>query len=175
VTEVVSEVLFKNPDQNVRVLASQFFSRSGKALKVDFAARMAADVTRGKTVYATNCATCHRHGDTGADIGPDLTQIHQKFDKLTLLDAIVNPSASIVFGYEAYTVTTKNGETYFGFLLSDGPTVVIKDLAGQRHAIKANQIKSREKIDNSLMPEPGAMGLDEQALADLAGYLLSFQ
>ena len=26
-----------------------------------------------------------------------------------------------------------------------------------------------------VMPEPGALGLDEQALADLAGYLLSFR
>ncbi|MPR34807.1 PVC-type heme-binding CxxCH protein [Salmonirosea aquatica] len=174
IATVVSEQLFKNPDQNVRVMASQFFARQGKELKMDFVARMKADVSHGKSVFETNCATCHRHGEQGADIGPDLTMIHQKFDKMTLLDAIVNPSASIVFGYEAYTVTTKKGETYFGFLLSDGPTVVLKDAAGQRHAIKADQIKSREKLPTSLMPEPTSLGLDEQSLADLTGYLLSF-
>ncbi len=141
---------------------------------MDFVARMKADPKHGQQVFTNNCASCHRHGESGADIGPDLTMIHQKFDKLTLLDAIVNPSASIVFGYEAYTVTTKKGESYFGFLLSDGPTVVIKDAAGKQHAIKADQIKSREKLPNSLMPEPTALGLDEQALADLTGYLLSF-
>ncbi len=174
IATALSEPLFKNPDQNVRVLASQFFPRQGKELKMDFVARMKADPTHGKTVFATNCATCHRHGEQGADIGPDLTMIHQKFDKMTLLDAIINPSASIVFGYEAYTITTKKGETYFGFLLSDGPTVVIKDAAGQRHALKADQIKSREKMPNSLMPSPTSLGLDEQGLADLTGYLLSF-
>lgn len=172
--EAVSEQLFKNPDQNVRVLASQFFPRAGKALKVDFVARMKADPKQGQTVFTNNCASCHRHGESGAEIGPDLTMIHQKFDKLTLLDAIVNPSASIVFGYEAYTITTKKGESYFGFLLSDGATVVLKDAAGQQHAIKADQIKSREKLPNSLMPEPTALGMDEQALADLTGYLMSF-
>ncbi len=174
VAEAVSDQLFKNPDQNVRVLASQFFPRAGKALKVDFVARMKADPKHGQQVFINNCASCHRHGDSGADIGPDLTMIHQKFDKLTLLDAIVNPSASIVFGYEAYTVTTKKGKSYFGFLLSDGPTVVIKDATGKQHVIKADQIKSREKLPNSLMPDPTSMGLDEQALADLTGYLLSF-
>ena len=174
VAEAVSAQLFNNPDQNVRVLASQFFPRAGRVLRVDFAARMKADPKQGQTVFTNNCASCHRHGESGADIGPDLTMIHQKFDKMTLLDAIVNPSASIVFGYEAYTVTTKKGESYFGFLLSDGPTVVIKDAAGQRHAIKADEIKSREKLPNSLMPEPTSLGLDEQALADLTGYLLSF-
>ena len=174
VAEAVSEQLFKNPDQNVRVLASQFFPRAGKVLRVDFAARMKADPKHGQTVFTNNCASCHRHGESGADIGPDLTMIHQKFDKITLLDAIVNPSASLVFGYEAYTITTQKGESYFGFLLSDGPTVVIKDAAGKQHAIKADQIKSRVKLPNSLMPDPTAMGLDEQALADLTGYLLSF-
>ncbi|WP_373514872.1 c-type cytochrome, partial [Persicitalea sp.] len=174
VAEAVSEQLFKNPDQNVRVLASQFFPRAGKVLRVDFAARMKADPKQGQMVFTNNCASCHRHGEKGADIGPDLTMIHQKVDKMTLLDAIVNPSASIVFGYEAYTITTKKGESYFGFLLSDGATVVIKDAAGKQHAIKADQIKSREKLPNSLMPDPTAMGLDEQALADLTGYLMSF-
>ena len=174
VAEAVSEQLFRNPDQNVRVLASQFFPRAGKVLRVDFAARMKADSKHGQQVFTNNCASCHRHGASGADIGPDLTMIHQKFDKMTLLDAIINPSASIVFGYEAYTITTKDGESYFGFLLSDGPTVVLKDAAGKQHAIKANQIKSREKLPNSLMPDPPSLGLDEQALADLTGYLLSF-
>lgn len=174
VDAAVSQAIFNNPDPNVRVLASQFFMRDGKELKVDFAARMKADPERGKKVYTNNCASCHRHGDSGADIGPNLTMIHQKFDKLTLMDAIVNPSASIVFGYEAYTITTKRDETYFGFLLSDGAVVVVKDVAGQKHAIKADQIKSREKLPNSLMPQPTAMGLNEQDLADLSGYLLSF-
>ena len=174
VTTALGESLFRNPDQNVRVLASQFFPRQGKELKMDFVARMNADPIRGATVFKANCATCHRHGEQGADVGPDLTMIHQKYDKLALLDAIMNPSASLVFGYEAYTFTTKKGETFFGFLLSDGPTVVIKDAAGQQHAIKTDQIKSREKLRNSLMPDPTALGLDEQALADLTGYLLSF-
>ena len=174
IAAAISEQLFRNPDQNVRVMASQFFTRQGKELKMDFVARMKADAEQGRTLFETHCATCHRHGQLGADIGPDLTMIHQKFDKMTLLDAIINPSASIVFGYEAYTLTTKKGETYFGFLLSDGPSVVLKDAAGQRHVIKADQIKSREKMANSLMPSPSSLGLDEQSLADLTAYLLRF-
>jgi putative membrane-bound dehydrogenase-like protein len=174
-TKAVSVAIFTNPDQNVRVLASQFFPRNGKVLKVDFIARMRPDPERGKVLFATNCASCHRHGENGAEIGPDLSTIHQKFDKLALLDAIVNPSASLVFGYEAYTVTTKKGEAYFGFLLSDGATVVLKDAAGKQHAIKASEIKEKVKMPQSLMPEPTVLGLDEQALADLTGYLLSFK
>jgi putative membrane-bound dehydrogenase-like protein len=172
--KIVSELIYKNPDQSVRILASQFFPQKGGTIKLDFVARMTADRTKGKQIFETACATCHKHGKTGAEIGPDLTPIHQKYDKMALLDAIANPSASVVFGYEAYTVTTKKGETFFGFLLSDGAQVVLKDVAGARHVFKADQIKSRVKMESSLMPEPTALGLNEQALADLAGYLLSF-
>ncbi|MCE6990690.1 PVC-type heme-binding CxxCH protein [Dyadobacter sp. CY323] len=171
----VSEIIFKHPDQNVRVVASQFFPRNGKVMKTDFIARMSAVPSNGEKIFSNTCAACHKHGKTGAEIGPDLTEIHKKFDKTALLDAIINPSAAMVFGYESYTIVTKSGETYFGFLLSDGANVVLKDAAGQQHSIKSDQIKSREKMPLSLMPEPTALNLNEQDLADLTGYLLNFK
>lgn len=175
IAKSVSELIFKNPDQNVRMVASQFFPRNGKVLKADFISRMQADPVHGGQIFSNTCAACHRHGKAGAEIGPDLTTIHQKFDKTALLDAIINPSASMVFGYESYTIVTKKGDTYFGFLMSDGPNVVLKDAAGQQHIIKAGDIKTREKMPSSLMPEPTALGLNEQDLADLTGYLLNFK
>ncbi|WP_031528542.1 PVC-type heme-binding CxxCH protein [Dyadobacter crusticola] len=175
IAKSVSEIIFKNPDASVRVVASQFFPRNGKVLKTDFIARMKPDPVQGKKVFETYCTACHKHSQNGADIGPDLTLVHKKFDKGGLLDAIINPSASIVFGYESYTIVTKSGETHFGFLMSDGANVVLKDAAGKQHSIKASQIKTREKMPNSLMPEPVTLGLKEQDLADLTGYLLSFK
>jgi len=175
IAKSVSEIIFKNPDQQVRVVASQFFPKNGKVLKTDFIARMKGNPENGLRIFTANCTSCHKHGEMGADIGPDLTAIHKKFDKAGLLDAVINPSASMVFGYEAYTITTKKGETFFGFLLSDGANVVLKDVSGQRHTVKADQIKSREKMEQSLMPEPTTLGLNEQNLADLTSYLLGFK
>ncbi|SKC11198.1 PVC-type heme-binding CxxCH protein [Dyadobacter psychrophilus] len=171
----VSDIIFKNQDQNVRIVASQFFPKNGKVLKTDFIARMSPNVSQGEKLFANSCEACHKHGAKGAEIGPDLTLIHKKFDKTGLLDAIVNPSASMVFGYESYTIVTKGGDTFFGFLMSDGANVVLKDAAGQQHSIKADQIKSREKMASSLMPEPTTLGLNEQDLADLTGYLMQFK
>lgn len=175
IAKSVSDLIFKNPNQNVRTVGSQFFPRNGKVMKVDFINRMSASKGNGARLFMTNCAVCHRHGESGGEIGPDLTAIHEKFDKTSLLDAIINPSASIVFGYEAYSITTKKGESFFGFLLSDGNNVVLKDGTGLKHVIKAVDIKNREKLPNSFMPEPTSLGLDEQALADITGYLLSFK
>ncbi|GAB2599379.1 PVC-type heme-binding CxxCH protein [Spirosoma areae] len=127
----------------------------------------------GRAVFKTNCATCHRHGQQGTDVGPELTKIHQKFDKNSLLDAILHPSAGIAFGYEPWLITTKKGQTFYGFLVSDGEqTVVVKGVTGQKHTIPANQVFSRRQYKTSLMPDPTAMGLKHQQLADLTAFLL---
>jgi putative membrane-bound dehydrogenase-like protein len=176
IREVIATEIFNNPSLNVRTLASQFFERSGSPIKIDMVTRMKADAGQGKTIFTSYCTNCHRHGEDGKDIGPDLTNIHQKFDKLSLVDAIVNPSASMVFGYESYNITTKKGQSYIGFILGDsGTKTTLKDAAGQTITIKNDQIASKEKSKNSLMPNPIDMGLKEQELADLSAYLLSFK
>ncbi len=105
-------------------------------------------------------------------IGPDLTTIGKKFDRPALLDAIINPGAAIVFGYEAWLVNTKDGESLYGFLLSENKeAMVIKDMAGQKHIIALNKITSKKKQEKSLMPDPVSNGLTEQNLADVTTFL----
>jgi len=136
-------------------------------------AMLSGDEKSGRTVFNANCATCHRHRQQGSDVGPELTNIHQKFDKNSLLDAIVHPSAAIAFGYEPWLITTKKGQTFYGFLVSDGEqSVVVKGIKGQKHAIPTSDIFSRRQYKSSLMPDPVAMGLSNQQLADLTAFLM---
>jgi putative membrane-bound dehydrogenase-like protein len=176
INEAVGGAIFMNPDQTVRVLAGDYFTRPGntKTLSVKQISQMQSSAENGKAVFANNCASCHKHGDKGGEIGPDLSQIHKKFDKTSLLDAIINPSAGMAFGYEPWMIKTKKGSSFYGFLMADGPTVVIRDVAGSQHTFKAGDIESRKQLNTSLMPDPVTMGLTEQNLADIAGYLLSF-
>ncbi|MVM29868.1 c-type cytochrome [Spirosoma sp. HMF4905] len=136
-------------------------------------AMLTGDGKNGLTIFNANCATCHRHGQQGADVGPELTQIHQKFDKNGLLDAIIHPNAGIAFGYEPWLITTKKGNTYYGFLVSDNEqAVVIKGIKGPKHTIPADAVFSRRQYKTSLMPDPAALGLSNQQLADLTAFLL---
>ncbi|GAB3892556.1 hypothetical protein GCM10028825_32720 [Spirosoma agri] len=136
-------------------------------------AMLTGDQKAGKAVFRTICTTCHKHGQQGTDVGPDLTQIHQKLDKNALLNAIIYPSAGIASGYEPWLITTKMGQTYYGFLVSDGEqTMVIKGIKGQKHTIPTNQVASRRQYKTSLMPDPSSLGLTNQQLADLTAFLL---
>lgn len=173
--KAVGEVIFQNSDQSVRTMASDYFVRPGveKTVSLKQIAALTGSGSAGLAVFKTNCATCHKHGSLGAEIGPELTKIKQKFDKNGLLDAIINPSAGLAFGYEPWLVTTKNGQTYYGFLISDGAqAVVMKDAAGQKHTIPTATIVSRKQYTTSLMPDPVSMGLTEQQLTDLVAYLM---
>ncbi|HXL55043.1 MAG TPA: c-type cytochrome, partial [Chitinophagaceae bacterium] len=174
----IEGTIFKNPDPAVRVQASNYFKRPGSAkiYSLTDIAKLSADISKGKTVFTTHCSSCHRVGTEGKSIGPELTSIGKKFGKEELLDAIINPSAAIVFGYEPWLVNTKDGESVYGFLLSENKqTIVVKDISGQKHIIPVNKIKSKQKQEQSLMPDPINNGLTEQNLADIAEFLLAQQ
>ncbi|WP_266361977.1 PVC-type heme-binding CxxCH protein [Tellurirhabdus rosea] len=175
-TALVGEVIFSNPDLNVRIMAADYFTKPGASasLSPQKINALNGSKTAGLTVFKTHCATCHRHGEQGNNIGPQLTRIHTKFDRNGLLDAILNPSASLAFGYEPWLITTQSGDTHYGFLISDNKqALVIKDAAGQKQTIPTSKIASRKQYTTSLMPDPTAMGLSEQQLADLLAFLMN--
>lgn len=170
------QVIFNNPDIAVRVQAGKYFKQPGgkKIYSIQEIAAIQGDVANGKNVFTSYCTTCHRIGKTGNNIGPELTTIGKKFDKTGLLDAILNPSAAILPGYEPWLVNTKDGGSYFGFLISENKeTITLKDVSGQKHIIAIDKISSRQKQDKSLMPEPAVTGISEKQLADLVAYLSS--
>lgn len=170
----MEEAIFKSPDITVRIQAGKYFKQPGgkKNYSIDEIAAMRGDAEAGKTVFNTYCISCHRVGQTGRDIGPELTTIAKKFDKTRLLDAILNPSAAILLGYEPWVINTKDGGSYFGFLISENKQgITIKDVSGQKHIIPVEKISSRIKQDKSVMPEPSVTGISEKQLADIVAYL----
>jgi putative membrane-bound dehydrogenase-like protein len=173
---VIEAAIFNNPDVTVRVQAGDYFKHPGmdKQYSITGIAALKAVVADGEKVFTTRCASCHKSGNLGNAVGPDLTDIQKKLGHQELLDAIINPSAAIVFGYEPWLVNTKDGESIFGFLLSDNKeTIVLKDIAGNKHTIPLSNIGSRKKQEKSLMPDPATNGLSEQNLADVTAYLLA--
>jgi putative heme-binding domain-containing protein len=170
----IVEKIFQNPDATVRVQASKYFKRPGtdKIYSIEDILKLNADAAKGKTVFVTRCAACHKSGNDGKNIGPDLSDIGGKFNKSELLDAIINPSAAIVFGYEPWLVNTKDGASIYGFLISENKqNVVLRDIGGQKHIIPVSKISSKNKQEKSLMPDPLNNGLTEQDLADVSKYL----
>jgi putative membrane-bound dehydrogenase-like protein len=169
----VKAVLLKSPDLGIRTQANQIFQKkSVTELSASSIQALKPDVDKGKVAFQNTCATCHRVSGNGGDVGPELTQIRNKFDRAGLIDAIIHPSAAIMFGYEAWTIGTSDGVSYYGFIIADDQNVILKDLTGKRHAIPKDKITSRKKQTSSLMPEPIALGLSAKDISDISAYLM---
>lgn len=171
----VAEAIFKNPDFGVRALAASYFKRAGKAVALKDLLALKGDVANGKKVFfgaASACSKCHLFAGEGSDVGPNLTEIREKYDRAKLLDAIVNPSAEIAFGFESVLLLLEDGTVLSGIVLGDGDEVILKEGTGAQRAVPAAKIRARKKLETSLMPDNAAVGLSPQELADIAEFLL---
>ncbi len=178
--DAVAESIFRNPDVGVRALASQYFKRpafEGSAFpSVPELLKMKGDAARGKTVFfgeRAACSRCHEYAGQGGNIGPSLSQIAIKLGREALLDSVLNPSAAIAFGYEPWVISTKDQQTYAGFVVGDGETVLLKELTGETRMIPASTIAQRQKEKTSFMPDNIALGMKPQELVDLIEFLAS--
>jgi putative heme-binding domain-containing protein len=131
------------------------------------------DAIRGETLYfgAAACAACHQVQGKGIDFGPGLSEIGDKFGKSALYAAIVDPSAGIVFGYELWEITLRNGAA-FGFITSETDDEIAVKAPGNivtRH--RKSEVVSRKSVPGSAMPAGLLQALEAQEIADLLEYL----
>jgi putative heme-binding domain-containing protein len=88
----------------------------------DFAAATAAlrsspNLARGKALFAAaQCVVCHRLGEDGGTIGPDLTDVASRFSTRDILESILEPSRVVSDTYRFVVVTTKDGKSITGRL-----------------------------------------------------------
>ena len=127
----------------------------------------------GKQIFTGRgtCFVCHKMGDKGREIAPDLSLLGTKFNASVIKEAIVNPSSAIVFGYEMTTVKTKDGRTAQGFMLSAHDPIIIKDISGIEHVFKAADVIKKETSLKSLMPSAKQLNLSEKDLDALGHFL----
>jgi putative heme-binding domain-containing protein len=169
----------KNPDLGNRLRADKLFSEKNQPVDLGISAekeiKVSADYAKGKNIFMAKCSSCHRTSNGGNDIGPDLTYIGKKLDQTSILNAIKYPNASIVFGYEPWIIDTKSGESFYGFLIADGKTIIIKDLSGKKYSIPALSVIKKKKQESSIMPDAKALALNEEDLAHLTRYLIELK
>ena len=75
------------------------------------------DADRGRSLFfgtKASCSACHRIGEEGGNIGPNLAGIGEIRTRRDLLEAVVFPSASFARNFEPYAVLNKSGITQVG-------------------------------------------------------------
>ncbi len=135
------------------------------------------DINRGHLVFnseKTACTLCHKIGYRGGLLGPDLSSIGKIRSERDLLEAVVFPSATLVRGYEPFTVTTKSGESHTGIVRKDDAEEVALATGPEttQHISRA-EISDLQPSNVSPMPPGMDAVLTAQELADLIAFLKS--
>jgi putative heme-binding domain-containing protein len=139
------------------------------------------DAARGRALFFDDkgnavCGKCHRVGDRGGDVGPELTHIAGTRDSTFILESILTPSKSIASGYDTVLVVTKRGQYLTGIPRGDDPdTLTLVDSQGRSQRIRKSEIDKRVPQTTSLMPENFREILTVAELQDLLAYLATLR
>lgn len=133
-------------------------------------AALKGDATRGAGLIAS-CTMCHKIGNTGVDYAPNLTGFASRQTTEVVINSIVNPSSDIAHGYEGTEFILKDGTVIDGLALTVGDPAIVQTMGGISQMIPANKIKSRVRLNRSLMMSGEQLGLDAQAIADIVAHL----
>ncbi len=170
--------LLKHDSKRISQLAAKVFastsSARGKVIEnYRPALSLKGDPASGHQVYTAICAACHKRGSEGRDIGPDLLSVIEHPPE-KILGNILDPSADIQPGFNAYTCTLNTGEQIYGLLASENAnSVVMKLVDGTTRTVLRNQIKTLQSQNLSLMPEGLEGAISQQQMADLIAFLRS--
>lgn len=141
--------------------------------------KKSGDARRGATVYTREtvaCNRCHQINGQGIDFGPALSEIGTKLAKEALYESILAPNSGILMGYESWSVETKDGDEFYGLLVSDTKDeLAIKTVGGIVNRVKKSDIDFQRKSQLSTMPAGLQQMMSVQDLVDLVEYLASLR
>ncbi len=130
---------------------------------------------RGQQAFVdAQCLACHKMGNEGGGLGPDLTAVAARFTRRDVLDSMIDPSKVVSEQFMNTTFVLKNGDDVSGRLVDEtGDRVIIQanPFTVDRTEIKKADIQSRKPSKLSPMPAGLLNGLSKEEILDLLAYL----
>jgi putative heme-binding domain-containing protein len=118
------------------------------------------------------CLKCHRVGDRGERIGPELSGVGGRFSRITMIESILEPGRSIAPGFESMTLALTDGRVLSGVRAAEtDQAITLGDQEGRHHMIPKADIESLARQPQSLMPEGLEKRLTPEEFVDLVAAL----
>ncbi|QDU04824.1 Cytochrome c [Gimesia chilikensis] len=175
------DLLMNHPNKTIRkqaqkVLGSDVNSDRAKIVKsYEPALELDGDAERGLAIYKKNCAGCHKVGDMGHNVGPNMATTKNKSDH-DLLIAILDPSREAQSNYNTYTIVTEQGKLFTGIIAAETATsYTIRRAEGKEDIILRNNIDTLLSNGVSLMPNGLEKEISPQQMADLLKFIKTLE
>ncbi|MBC7855261.1 MAG: c-type cytochrome, partial [Pirellulaceae bacterium] len=173
--------LLKHGDAKIRERAEKIFGSATpedrkKALE-DYQSvlAMTGDAKRGQVSFAKNCATCHKIGETGVNVAPDISDSRTKTPAQILAD-IIQPNRAIDANYVGYNLLLTDGTAAAGILTSETSTSITLKAAGAKViTVARGEIEQLKSTGVSLMPEGLEKTIPPQEMADVIAFIKNWR
>jgi putative heme-binding domain-containing protein len=173
--------LIKHPDEAIRKRAASLMGSGVTADRAQVLAdyqpvlKLAGDPQRGREVFAKQCASCHRVGDLGVNVAPDISDSRVKSSAQILTD-ILQPNRAIDNNYIGYVVVTKDGQSLTGVLSAETVnSVTLKQAEGKTATLLRSEIETLQSTGVSLMPEGLEKNIPPESMADLVSFIKNWR
>lgn len=137
--------------------------------------KMKGDPLVGREVFAKNCVTCHKIGDLGVNVAPDIADSRVK-TPVQLLTDILDPNKAIDNNYFSYTVIDQSGQIYTGILSAEtASSVTLKQPENKTVSILRSDIDEIRSNGVSLMPVGLEKSIPPERMADLISFIKNWR
>ena len=137
------------------------------------------DAARGMKLFNDQkliCANCHSVDGSASKAGPDLFAAGDAFGRRDLVEALLQPSATIAPGYGTVVVETKAGALFQGVLKQKTDAgLQLMGVDGKLVSIPDADIREQSGLPISLMPEGLQANLTVQEFNDVIEYLTTLK
>lgn len=181
IDRIRADRLAKHPDAALRERANQLLAdaipadRHKVLVEYRTVLGMASNPVRGREIFAKQCATCHRVGDVGVDVAPDISDSRTKTAEQILTD-VIQPNRAIDNNYVSYTAVTEAGQILTGILSAETATsVTLKQPEGKVATLLRTEIAELRSNGISLMPDGLEKNIPLQDMADVISYVKNWR
>lgn len=133
------------------------------------------DPERGKTVFERECFACHKLGERGHAVGPNLAGVRKRTPDEILVN-ILDPNREVSPEFLEYSVALDDGRVVTGLVASETPSgVTLRAREGVEQTILRRNVEEIASTGKSLMPEGLEKTVNPAEMADLIAFLLRIQ
>ncbi|MCE2695004.1 MAG: c-type cytochrome, partial [Verrucomicrobiaceae bacterium] len=135
------------------------------------AVKLRGDAKHGAAVFQKACMICHKVGELGIEVGPDLKTVATK-PREQLIEAIFDPNRAVEQRNAATQVTKKDKTLVVGQLASETPgNLTIRLPGGAEIVVLRSEIQEFKTLTTSIMPEGLESVLTAQDVADVLTFI----
>ena len=126
-------------------------------------------------VFERECMTCHKLGERGHPVGPNLASVQRRTPEELLLH-IIDPNREVAPDYFEYTVSLDDGRVLTGLIVAESPgSLTLRRPGGAEDTVLRTNIDAIAGTGKSLMPEGLETRVTPQEMADVIAFLRGVQ